>query len=569
MTNQPIRIWRSPESDFYGDETLDADDIYDTEYLEQVAADGFSAVWLRAILHDVVQTGVFPELGGDADAHQESLRRVLDRGQDAGTGLWLYVQPPLALDPDHAFWNHHPKVAGVTRERADMGPKTTLCVSHPTVREYLREATANLSRALPGLDGAILITASELMQHCYTGHDVNSGDSTGCERCDEREPKDVIADIVGCVHEGFDRAGQGASVVAWNWSWNFYEPEPQRDIIEALPEDVTLMAGFERGGRKDILGKTRDIDEYALSYAGPSERFERSVAAARERGMAGVMAKLQVGTTHELATVPNLPVIGTLYEKARGMRELDIPHYMGCWNFGNLLTANTAAFNRFLDADPLPERDPALRGFAEDYLPGCDAEGVVASWETFLDAMDWYPFSNPFIYRGPVNHALVRPIEPGPLDGKPIGRSWEAVEPRGDDLSNSIDAPYTLEEIVTGLGKLWRTWTDGVETFERSVADCDVTAATEETNSVRAAGHCFHSAWNLYRAYRLRRDWDEAKRSDLLAIARDEREHLREVLPVVERDDRLGFHQECQAYQFTADGIETKLADLDALLDDA
>ena len=43
------------------------------------------------------------------------------------------------------------------------------------------------------------------------------------------------------------------------------------------------------------------------------------LVAARERGLR-VMAKLQLGTTHELATVPSLPLIGNLYDKARALR---------------------------------------------------------------------------------------------------------------------------------------------------------------------------------------------------------------------------------------------------------
>ena len=102
--------------------------------------------------------------------------------------------------------------------------------------------------------------------------------------------------------------------------------------MNALPDDVILMAGFERGGRKKILDKMRVIDEYSLSYVGPSATFRRCADLARKRGLP-IMAKLQIGTTHELATVPSLPLIGNLYDKVKAFKKLKIRSYMGCWNF--------------------------------------------------------------------------------------------------------------------------------------------------------------------------------------------------------------------------------------------
>jgi|GEM_PF-2835217 len=72
-------------------------------------------------------------------------------------------------------------------------------------------------------------------------------------------------------------------------------------------------------------------------------------------------------------------------------------------------------------------------------------------------------------------------------------------------------------------------------------------------------GHCFHSRWNVYRAYRLRKEWRSANRERLRAIMRDERAHLIKALPLVTADRRMGFHSECQRYLFTAAAIRRKL----------
>ena len=323
------------------------------------------------------------------------------------------------------------------------------------------------------------------------------------------------------------------------------------------------MAGFERGDTKTILGKQRVIDEYSLSFAGPSSRFKRTLQACRKRGLR-VMAKLQIGTTHELATVPNLPLIGNLYDKAKAMRRLRVKDFMGCWNFGNMVTANTAAFARFMTIGRLPPCDRALREFASAYLPGCNPVEVAGAWETFARTMDSYPFCIPFLYYGPVNYAVALPIEAGPLKGEPVGRSWHD-DPRGDELSKSL-GPFTLDEIVRGLKQLTEEWEEGAARFVAAVESCKSQKAAEESNSVLATGHCFRSAWNIYRAYKLRRYWKKKNLPALLRIAADEYEHLVEALPLIDKDPRLGFHSECQVYLFTAEAIRKKLGALKALL---
>ena len=566
----PLRIWRSPYSDFNRDETRHAAEVYTAQHLRGIAEAGFNAIWIRGVLRDLTRTNVFPEFGKDSAPHLRSLRTVIRRCERQGLRCYLYMQPGLGLPERSPFWRRHPEAKGAVYDKFGQ-PLAALCVSAPEVRAFLREAACDLSDKLPELAGLIVITASEHIQHCYSHYgnpDIPelakaAGSPVGCPRCDERRPRDVVADIIRNVRRGLKQANNGADLIAWNWSWSFYEPDPQTGVINMLPRDVKLMAGFERGDTRIILGKRRPIDEYSLSFAGPSGRFVKTLRAARRRGL-NVMTKLQIGVTHELATVPNLPLIGKLYDKARAMRRLRVRDFMGCWNFGNMLTANTAAFLRFMDAKRLPPRARALKGFAASYFPGCDAQQVVKAWQTFERAMDSYPFCIAFLYFGPLNYAVAHPIEPGPLDGKPCARSW-MFDKRGDELRQSL-GPYSVPEIVRGLGSLQQTWWLGVEHLERGLASCTAAAAQEETDSARMAGHCFQSGWNLYRAYRLRSKWSPSRLAPLQQIMRDEREHLADALAIARSDRRMGFHSECQRYMFTASGIRRKIKRLDQVL---
>ncbi len=575
-SDDSLRIWRSPYSNFYVDETLHAAEVYTQDYLKELAEAGFNAVWLHAYLRDVAPTKIFPELATNSAAHLRSLRTVIRRAERVGIRLFLYMQPPMSMPASAAFWQKHPEARGVTEGKGDR-QFSAMCTSEPRVRAFLHQAAETLSRRLPGLGGAILITASEYLAHCYSHYPIQpdceffpaKAEPLGCPRCAQIQPKEIIADVIGSIHDGFRAAGNGAEMIAWNWSWSMYEKDPQKEILHMLPRDVRLMVGLERGGSKVVLGKHRIIDEYALSYAGPSERFVASVKAARRRGMK-TLAKLQIDTTHELGVVPNLPVIGTLHEKARAMRRLRVTSYMGCWNFGNMLTANTAAFTSFLTAKRLLPRPQALAAFARAYFPGCNAQEVIAAWELFVRALDHYPFSIPFLYKAPLTFAVAYPIVPGPLKEGDIGSSWRPTK-RGDELSETF-GPYTLSTIIKGLGALTRTWWRGVKHFENGIAGCESPTARKEADTARMAGHCFHSGWNVYRAYRLRKKWTRSHLAPLQAIMRDELNHLPDAHDIAARDPRMGFHSGSgfpslpQQYFFTPESIRKNIRQLNRLL---
>jgi hypothetical protein len=270
-----------------------------------------------------------------------------------------------------------------------------------------------------------------------------------------------------------------------------------------------------------------------------------------------MMTKLQLGTTHELATVPNLPLIGNLHEKAKQMRKLKISGFMGCWNFGNMASANPAAFNAFLNAPRLASRDAALRQFAQKYFPGCDPEPVRAAWEKFAEAMDNYPFSIPFIYYSPLNFTLAYPLQSGPLKGVTVGRSWHD-DKRGDDLSQCLH-PYTVDEVIRGLNLLAKGWKEGAQLLEQGLKTSDSETARQERDNAWVCYHTWRSGWNTFRVYKLRLKWSDDKLAAYHKIIADEVKHLQHVLPIVAGDSRFGFHSEPQAYLYTADGIRKKI----------
>ncbi len=506
----------------------------------------------------MVPSRVFPELGADASEHLQNMRELIARAARHNLRVFVYLQPPRGLPSDDPFWQAHPEAGGtVTKDLLSKRNIRAFCTSHPQVQSYLRDSSARVFEELPHLGGVILITASEFPAHCYSKVNYPQGQRTACPRCAQRDPVNVVLEIIRLVRDGVRSVSSSAAIIVWNWSWRMVEANPNRRIIAGLPDDVILMADFERGGRRKILGRMRPIDEYSLGYVGPSSTFRQAVALARQRGLR-TMAKLQIGTTHELATVPNLPLIGNLYEKVKALKKLSIGSFLGCWSFGCEPSANTAAFNRFWNSKKLPPKQTALREFAADYFPRCQPKEIAKAWEQFAQAMNDYPFCLAFLYLGPVNYAMGLPVAPSQAAKTPLGPSWVNAE-RGEWIESKWLDHFEWAEIPLALKRLTAGWNRGVEFLESGLRNCDGPHARRELDTARIVGHSFHSAWNLYRFFALRKRWHEACLPRYLRIAQDEIAHLEAALPILERDPRFGWHGECHAYLYDAAAVRRKL----------
>jgi hypothetical protein len=255
--------------------------------------------------------------------------------------------------------------------------------------------------------------------------------------------------------------------------------------------------------------------------------------------------------------VPNLPLIGNLFKKATYVKKNNLAGFMGCWNFGNMITANTAAFNWFSSPESPTEQETALSQFAINYFGECDSSKIIAAWDTFADAMNNYPFCIPYLYTGPTNYALSFISHPAPLNKKTSGRSWLGDE-RGDDLSSAI-ADFSLEEIIMGLALLVEQWDKAVELLKLGLTNINSLHASEEIANAEVCAGAFRSTWNLFRIYKLRLDWNKEKLTEYNKITKDELQNIKQVLPYVEQDKRFGYHSEAHCYMFNAEDIRKKI----------
>jgi len=541
-------IFRSPLGD-YCDELAEPGRSYSDAVLSRIREDGFNAVWLRVVLRDCVATSVLPDLLPDPTALAR-LAEIVERCCRNELGVFVYLNEPLGFPEDHEFWQARPTLRGQIDQSFDDGwdRANALCTSQRETRQFLEEATHRLFQAVPDLAGAILITASEHLTHCYS-HESKYRQKAGqneavyplsCPRCATRKPWEVVGEVVESIERGIHSAAPDAEVIVWNWSWSYYQAAPQRDLIAALPAGVAVMVDFERGGHQvlSLAGKQISIavDEYSLGYTGPSESFEATGQEVQRSGRS-LLAKLQIGTTHEIATIPNLPLIPNLIKKLHHLAKIQAKGIVATWCFGTYASLNTYAVGWILNHPGLDE-SATLHGIARDYFPGCDSGKVVDAWEGFAKAFAYFPQVQDLLYVGPVNAAPGYPWELQEL-AIPMRPSWFPPEPYGNKIEEALGA-LALSDVIEAFDLLSEGWRESVRVYAEGLKECPAAAAEIELGVAKVIGHQMTSARNFMAFRQAVSANDQAA---IIALSAQEIDTLRQMLPLLKKDSRLGFHQ--------------------------
>lgn len=570
-----FRIWRSPYSDYHSpllpvtslqNEIMQLDDKnYSPAILQEIAAAGFNGVWVHALLQELVRHSDFPEFGTHAELLQERLSAFIRRAGKFGIKVYLQMQPPRAVSGcEKDFWQNHADTAGAVEildwEDARVPtPFISLCTSHEKVRNYLFDAMAEMGRIFPELGGYIIISASEYPAHCCTRP--ASRQSEVCPRCSARGPAAVISDVLNTLYSGMRSTSKTQHLIAWNWGWA--DQCRDQDILCRLDPGIIPMGDFERGGRMTLLGKEdHPVEEYALCYPGPSGRFLDLWSCALGKNMqCGV--KFQLETTHENGSVVSLPVIPNIFSRAQWFKKNSPAGFLGCWNFGNFAGINTAAFNFFLgkNCSDIPEK--AMAEFAVSRYPGCVGEMAAEGWNKFAEAMKNYPHTGKFLYYAPTSWALGYMVKRGALSGK-AGATWLKNGERGDDLALSLEGPFSLDEIITGIEKLCYLWENGLT----CLGEAEIPDSHPDYGNALLCGACFNSLLYMLKLYRLKVQNGHVPEDLFRELSHLELINVERALPFAEADNRQGYHSEAQQYNFSPEMLRQKIGMLQKELAD-
>lgn len=574
MSQKIINIFRSPVTSCWdGDLDSGVENIDDYE-LEGIASHGYNGIWLHQPLKDYTPSGIFSEFGRKSGHYLRLLEKLSIRASKHGVRIYMYLLEPRAMSIDDPFWEKHPELRGQYFFQPGLEREYyALCSSQPMVREYLYDS---LQKTCSMIDMDFFsITAAEDFSACIgklvgemQAREIHCCEPDGsmvkndCPLCSRRTGAEIIAELLNTMHAGITAGNPKAELIAWDWGWRKLPwPDTEKKILDSIHKDIIYISDFEIGGERQFPRKKR-IYEYSLSYVGPSETFSRLTKYADKQGRR-VGAKLQIGATHELATVPNLPLMHNLWQKVDAAKKHNATVSFSTWNLGTYRTLNTWLFGH---AFKLPESMSwtEFLNMACNYLsvPFEMSEKLELAWACFERAMEYLPYNVPMLYQGPINYAPAYWLPPRQIKGTPMGMSCH-IQKRGDDLDYCC-GDYSLDEVIQLFGNLVENWHKGLPYLEELKDRLPEVSARfmEEYNTACCIYHVYRSVLNVFRAFRLCRAWAENMEEEYRLICADELKNCRRLLPYLESDARLGMHLECKAYFFNAKSVTKKISRL-------
>ena len=545
------------------DELLDDIEYYPDEYLNRLAHDGINGLWISITLRDVCVPQHCPDLDGKIERRLNKLRKTVEQCARFGIKIYVFCIEPRAFNPQQAQ-----TLMPSAEQCRDVSGHTNglirhFCTGSETGLRYLEDTARTFFASVPGLGGMINITMGERPTHCFSN--IDSLFTNNCKRCSKRDPSDIIAETQAALARGIHSVDPQAELISW-----FYLPEiretaecdPKRAeeillrIFAKTPAGVILQLNCESLGEAQQLGKPRPVLDYSLAYIGPSRFFE-TVAGEIIRNGASVSAKLQVGCSHEVATVPFVPVPGNIFRRYKRLIELGVTTVLQCWYFGNYPSVMTRAAFRCA-MRPLPEsEDEFLAGLAASEWGG-DTFRVVQAWKHFRDAYENFPANVHFSHFGPVHDCITWPLHLKPVDA-PIAPSWQLGHPvSGDRIGECFAYYHDMDETLALARSVADGWDAGLRLLLPLVSGHGANEKRiKEIGVAEALGLQFRSAVNVLQFYAWREElfWQkpEDQRHCLLRMRElvdAEIQGTRRLAELCRLDSRLGFHSEAEGYKY-------------------
>ena len=561
---------------FLIDELMDDVDYYPEEYLNKLAHEGVNGLWLTLYFEDLPST-IFPGRGEHFEKRMEKLRKTVDKCAKYGIRIFVYICEPKIFrgTPEHPAEEKagdHPELLGAAYNYHNQHLRL-FCTSSETGRQYLRESITHIFSSVPKLGGVINIMLGEDNGSCSAYETIAYEpipEKDHCPLCSRREAADLFREQAEIYQSVIHHYNKDAEYIGW-----FYTPLQHDDspfmhrlvkIGEKWPENATLMFNFESGGTSMQLGKKRVVLDYSLAYIGPSKLFQQIADSAPRTG-----AKLQVGCSHEDASVPFIPVPANLYEKYRFLYEHHVSTVLQCWYFGNYPGLMNKAAGE-LSFQPFPD---TAEGFLLDLARPLwheNAEKVARAWMLFSLAYRLFPSNVNFEWYGPLHQSIAWPLHLFPVD-EPISYSWilkHYPEVSGDRIGECFGYFHTLAEGLALCNQMSDLWQQGVEIMEGLKESYrDDPDRLQDISLAAAVGLQMKSTCNVLKFYTLREDMIFNKKehlAEMRAIVEDEIANTGKMELLCRQDCRLGYHPEAEGFLFFPEKLQARILLLEELL---
>ncbi len=550
----------------YRDELMDDVDYYPDSYLDSLAHEHINGLWITMYLKDL-PSHFFPSHGVQVSRRLEKLNRIIEKCARYGIKIYVFLAEPKGF-------NGNALSLPINELRDDMaghcnGDSTAFCTSSETGLAYLAETIKFLFRNAPELGGIINIMCLESSMPCagWIIYDHLHGNNTcNCRRCSARKPEDIFAETAAIMAAAMRKVAPDAEFVGWFYFAYFLRGAEEEKhffrIAEAWPKDCHLMFNFEVGGVARQLGREHPVLDYSLSFIGPSALWREIANRSAKPG-----AKLQVGCSHEDASVPFIPVPGNLYKKYHEIVKTRCDFVMQCWYFGNYPGVMNMAAGR-LSFDPFPKTEDEFLFELIGRNRSASSREIVKVWNLFGKGYKSFPENLNFKWFGPLHNSIVFPWYLFPVDsGMPPTYFFGDPKIGGDRIGEMTGYEHTITETVKLLTRMDRFWQKGLKIL--GSPSLRNSTSSRDLGLAETIGLQIRSARNLFTFYFLREDMIFNRTNNLEKMRHlvlEEIENTEKMRRLCLNDPRLGYHSEAEGYLFFPEKLEARKNLLKVLL---
>ena len=435
-------------------EALYGDIFYDHSLIEKslpeallsaYAALGVKGISMQGVLFALIPCKLDPTISEGWERRIEGLRKVIARLAKYGLKVCLYLNEPREF-PDTVF-EKYPHLKGDVKTPG----YSSLCLSVPEAQDFFRDSIRMLAEMAPGVGSFSLTTASENHTNCYS-HKAEG--KTTCPRCAKKSRADLFSLVIRLAAEGAHAVDPSINIGASTWGWSQYGGETL-EVIKKLPACVSVGAVSEHGATRTYEDVTVSVADYSISIPGP-DTYAMTIWDAAHAAGARAGAKIQLGNSWELSTVPYIPVYGHFYTAIRNLMERAAPVRVSTtWTMGSF---PSPVFRMFAEMTRKDTPIPALEDVLPSLYPNADRERLLAAIAKLDEAFDAFPFSVHSMYNGPQHMGPALPLwrEPTGWRSCMVGLIY-------DDMSIASDlfgGPFGV--FLRQYEKLVRMWAEGL-----------------------------------------------------------------------------------------------------------
>lgn len=526
---------------------------YPDEYLNKLMHCGMNGIWVAGLLRRLVATKSLPEIG--PETHQlDSLKKLVSKASKYGIKVYLFCIEPRTLPPDHPVFKAHPEIRGAMDR--------SLCLFTPLVQEYIRETMRELFSEIPDLGGIINIFNGERPTTCWSwwsGQGEKKNVQT-CPRCRNRPQVEVLAESLNCFMQGIRQVSKNAKLIAWDYGIP-RTAEYKEKFPPLLHPEIIWMENFEHNGEKRVHGKKVEIHEYSLSSVGPSDYFAE-VAQKITRQRRQIYAKLQIGNTYELATVPYIPVPQTAYSKLAAAQKCGVSGTMVSWIIGGYPEMMLKAAGEACFAPLIPQKQAIWKIAAINWGKE-QAETVAEAWNLFSKVFKQYLCAIEVFYYGPITRCPAYQLHLENESALAVPYNWGLTRERNaqpfEDKVERWTGPFKPEELVKSFRCMGKQWKDGASMIYKCLKKDASDSQRQQWAVASAIRIQLLSAANVFEFYMLR---DNLKKEAvtkqqnkilkwLEEIVRNDIALAEEMKELVSADPFIGFHSEIYEYSYS------------------